>query len=124
MSKRIDQELMEATLEAIVGRSKLPCYFHTDQGSEYQSEEHLSLLQSKGVTISMSKKSSPWQNGYQESFYSQFKLELGSLNHLSTDGEVTEAIYRQIYYYNHLRIHTTIKMQPRRFYLEHLDKSV
>jgi len=125
LSRRHNRFLVkEATLEAVVKRSKLPQYFHTDQGSEYQSEEHLSLLENMDVKISMSKKASPWQNGYQESFYSQFKLELGSLNHLQTDGEIAEAIYRQIYYYNHLRIHTAIKMQPRKFYLNYLDKGV
>lgn len=125
LSQRHNRFLVkEATMEAVVRRSRLPQYFHSDQGSEYQSEEHLSLLENMGVEISMSKKGSPWQNGYQESFYSQFKLELGGLNHLQNDGEIAEAIYRQIYYYNHLRIHTAIKTQPRRFYLEHMDKSV
>lgn len=125
LSRRHNRFLVkEATLEAVVRRSELPQYFHTDQGSEYQSEEHLGLLEKMGVEVSMSQKGSPWQNGYQESFYSQFKLELGSLNQLKSDGEIAEAIYRQIYYYNHLRIHTAIKMQPRQFYLKHLDKGV
>ena len=126
LSRRHNRFLVkEATLEAVVKRSKLPQYFHTDQGSEYQSEEHITLLENMGVEISMSKKGSPWQNGYQESFYSQFKLELGSLTQLKSDGEIAEAIYRQIYYYNHLRIHTTLKMPPRQFYLAtQLDKSV
>jgi|SRR3989338_6379266 len=113
-----------ATIDAITHRQTLPRYFHSDQGSEYQSVEHLTLLEQRGVAVSMSRKSSPWQNGYQESFYSQFKLELGGLNRL-TDGEIAEAIYRQIYYYNHLRIHTTLKMSPRQFYLATLmDKNV
>lgn len=57
------------------------------------------------------------------SFYSQFKLELGDLNHLS-GGEIVERIYQQIYYYNHLRIHTSLKMPPRKYYLNHVNKSV
>ena len=123
LSRRHNRHLVKAaTMEAVQSRAKLPQYFHTDQGSEYQSEEHLSYLEGMGVTISMSKKGSPWQNGYQESFYSQFKLELGNLNHLKTDGEIVEIIYRQIYYYNYLRIHTALKMPPRQFYL--LNKSV
>ena len=122
LSRRHNRQLVKAaTIEAITRRGKLPRYFHSDQGSEYQSAEHLSLLENMGVTISMSEKSSPWQNGCQESFYSQFKLELGSLRHLS-DGEIAERIYQQIYYYNHLRIHTALKMPPRQFYL--LNKSV
>ncbi len=43
----------------------------------YRSEEHADFLVKLGVVVSMSTKSSPWQNGYQESFYSQFKLGLG-----------------------------------------------
>ncbi len=124
ISKRHNRQLVKAaTLEAIAFRKKLPQYFHTDQGSEYQSEEHLKLLEGMGVRVSMSEKGSPWQNGHQESFYSQFKLELGNLNHLS-EGEIVERIYQQIYYYNHLRIHTTLKMSPRKYYLNHMDKSV
>lgn len=112
-----------ATLEAIAHRGQWPRIFHSDQGSEYQSEEHLALLKRMGVDISMSEKSSPWQNSHQESFYSQFKLELGSLNHLS-DGEIVERIYQQIYYYNHRRIHTVLKLPPRQFYLNYVNKGV
>lgn len=124
ISSRHNRQLVKAaTLEAMEFRKKLPRYFHSDQGSEYQSEEHLKLLENMGIQISMSEKSSPWQNGYQESFYSQFKLELGSLKLLSI-GEIVEKIYQQIYYYNHLRIHTTLKMPPCEYYLNHLNKSV
>ena len=124
ISKRHNRQLVKsATLEAIAFRKKLPQYFHTDQGSEYQSEEHLKLLEGMGILVSMSEKASPWQNGHQESFYSQFKLELGKLNHLS-EGEIVERIYQQIYYYNHLRIHTGLKMSPRQYHLKHQNESV
>jgi putative transposase len=124
ISRRHNRQLVkEATLEAIAFRQKLPQYFHTDQGSEYQSEEHLKILENMGIQVSMSEKGSPWQNGHQESFYSQFKLELGKLHHLS-EGEIVEKIYQQIYYYNHLRIHTTFKMPPRQYYLNHMNRSV
>ena len=105
-----------ALLDAIKKRGLLPLYFHTDQGSEYQSEEHADYLKKLGVTVSMSKKSSPWENCYQESFYSQFKLELGPASRFATDGHLAEAVYRQIYYYNHIRIHSTLKMPPSRFH--------
>lgn len=105
-----------ALLDATKKRGLLPLYFHSDQGSEYQSEEHADYLEKIGVTVSMSRKSSPWQNGCQESFYSQFKLELGPVRRFATDGHLAEAIYRQIYYYNHKRIHTALKMPPSRFY--------
>ncbi len=124
LSRRHNRQLVKvATLEAITSRGRLPHYFHSDQGSEYQSEEHLKLLESRGVLVSMSQKASPWQKPSQESFYSQFKLELGSLNHLS-EGEIVERIYQQIYYYNHLRIHTALKMPPYKYYLNQMNKVV
>lgn len=110
--------LVKAALDdAVRTRSCLPRYFHSDQGSEYQSETHAEYLQKQGVTVSMSKKSSPWQNGYQESFYSQFKLELGETKRYPTVGHLAEAIYRQLHYYNHFRIHTALKMPPLQFRL-------
>lgn len=124
ISRRHNRKLVkEATMEAVTFRKRLPQIFHSDQGSEYQSDEHLKLLEGMGVKVSMSEKGSPWQNGHQESFYSQFKLELGKLDHLS-EGEIVEKIYQQIYYYNHLRIHTTLKMPPRRYHSNHMNRSV
>ncbi len=105
-----------AALDAIKKRGVLPQYFHTDQGSEYQSEEHADFLTRLGVTVSMSKKSSPWENGSQESFYSQFKLELDNTNRFNSEGELIESIYSQIYYYNNIRIKTKLKMAPAKFY--------
>lgn len=107
-----------ALLDAIKKRGQLPQYFHSDQGSEYRSEEHADFLTKLGVTVSMSRKSSPWQNGCQESFFSQFKLELGSPNRFETENHLCEAVYRQIHYYNNLRIHTALSMPPTIFYAQ------
>ena len=42
----------------------------------------------------------------------RFKYELGDLNRFESVGEMIEAIYRHIHYYNHSRIHTALKMPP------------
>ncbi len=63
----------------------------------------------------MSAKASPWQNGVQESFYASFKTELGEINRFETKAHLIEAIYQTIYYYNHKRIHTKLKMSPYNF---------
>jgi transposase InsO family protein len=92
-----------------------PEILHSDQGSEYRSKTYTSLAKNLGIKISMSKKASPWENGYQEAFYSQFKVDLGDPNRYQTLGELAVAIYLQIYYYNHQRIHTKLKMPPAIF---------
>ena len=63
----------------------------------------------------MSRKGSPWENGYQESFYGKFKFEAGDLNRFETLGELIEYICQQINYYNSERIHTSLKMTPAQF---------
>ena len=90
-------------------------YLHSDQGTEYKSKIYCSLAQQAGITISMSHKSSPWENGYQESFYSQFKVDLGDPGRFKTLGELTAEIYLVIYNYNNYRIHTALKMPPSIF---------
>lgn len=92
-----------------------PIILHSDQGSEYKSKVYESFAENLGINLSMSQKGSPWENGYQESFYSQFKVDLGDQNRFKTLGELAVAIYLQIHYYNNQRIHTKLKMPPALF---------
>ena len=85
---------------------------HSDQGSEYDSEDFVNLCLSFGIKISMSTKGSPWQNGYQESWYGKFKGEFGDFNRFETLGELVEEIYHQIYYYNNRRLHSSLPTTP------------
>lgn len=107
--------IMDAFEDAARRTKTSPRYFHSDQGSEYVSGAYESLLAEHGTIPSHSRKSSPWQNGYQESFYSQFKLELGDLSRFNHVGELIEAIHRQIAYYNTRRIHSAFRMPPITF---------
>ena len=104
----------DAMLDAL-SKYPAPDIVHSDQGSEYASEENISLLKTAGIKPSMSDKASPWQNGYKESFYSEFKLELGDPSACQSLGELAEAIAHQIHYYNHGRIHTALKCPPAVF---------
>jgi putative transposase len=116
IASRHNKELITSTLiEAINKREKLPTIFHSDQGSEYRSDDLLKILESQNIKSSMSKKSSPWQNGRQESFYQKFKFELEDFNNYPSQGDLIEAIAIQIHYYNHKRIHSALKMPPTIF---------
>lgn len=90
-------------------------YLHSDQGTEYKSQLYCRLAEQAGIAVSMSHKSSPWENGYQESFYSQFKIDLGDPSRFKTLGELTAEVYLVIHSYNHHRIHTALKMPPSIF---------
>lgn len=107
--------VLGALEQALTKTRASPKYLHSDQGSEYESQEYVTKAQSQGMTVSMSQKGSPWQNGYQESFYSHFKVDLGQTDRFEHLGELIEAIHLTINNYNRKRIHTTLKMSPRQF---------
>lgn len=111
--------IMDAFQDAVRRTKRAPGYFHSDQGSEYVSGAYESLLEHHSTVPSHSRKSSPWQNGHQESFYSNFKLELGDLKRFTHVGELIEAIHQQIRYYNNERIHSALKMPPTVFRQRH-----
>lgn len=92
-----------------------PSIFHSDNGREYGSRVFVRALLELGIAISRTAKGSPWENGYQEAFYSQFKVDLGDPGRFKTLGELVYEIYRVIWNYNHKRIHSVLKMPPLLF---------
>lgn len=112
--------MLGALMNAFSATKTKPTYHHCDQGSGYDSITYLEQLKTKGIQISMSAKSSPWENPFQESYYSQFKLELGQTDRFDTLGELIEAIHLTISNYNQNRIHTKLKMPPCQFKLNYL----
>ena len=114
---------LQCIKQAIMTAGTLPAYFHTDQGKEFMAQAVTHYLELQGVKISVSKKASPWENGYQESFFGRFKEEFGDIDRFNTDGELIEEIYARIHYYNYDRIHTSLKMPPV-VYAKQLSESV
>ena len=111
-----EKSLVIETVQDAIWKTKIsPDILHSDQGSEYRSYEYLDTLKNYGITVSMSAKSSPWENATQESLYWKLKLEIGNLNRFKTFEEAIEAIHLYIYYYNNDRIHTSLKMSPNKF---------
>ena len=111
------QLVVSAFMSAINNNSR-PIIFHSDNGIQYNAEVFVKALQTVGTLISRSAPGCPWENGYQESFYSQFKIDLGDPNRFKTLGELVYKIYQMIYIYNHKRIHTSLKMSPVQFALK------
>lgn len=92
-----------------------PDFLHSDRGSEYEAEDYEAIMTTSGITQSFSDTQSPWQNGFQESFYSTFKVDLGDPNRFETIGELIAAIHETINYYNKERIHGKLKSTPEAF---------
>lgn len=110
-----DANLVCQALENALNVYSPPTILHDDQGSEYLSFKMKNLCQSHNITLSCTSPHSPWQNGFKESFYSNFKAELGSLNSFTDLALVLEHIGQTIFYYNNKRIHTALKMSPQAY---------
>ena len=111
------QLVIEALMMALYTNPR-PTIFHSDNGSEYNAEVFREALETVGTQISRSAPGCPWENGYQESFHSQFKVDLGDPNRFKTLGELVYGIYQTIWTYNNTRIHSALKMPPERFALQ------
>ena len=106
------------TIETLAGalfHNPKPAIFHSDNGSEYSSRAFVGLLEEWSISISRSKPGCPWENGYQESFYDKFKVDLGDPNRFNTLGELVAEIYLTLWKYNHTRIHSALRMPPSVF---------
>jgi transposase InsO family protein len=92
-----------------------PLIFHSDNGVEYNARAFKEVLTSFDIRISRSAPGCPWENGYQESFYDKFKIDLGDPNRFHTLGELVAEVYATVHAYNTTRIHSALKMSPLQF---------
>jgi len=125
LSTKHTQDLVVAAIRMAVSKCLgNPLLIHFDQGSEYLGAENIGFLKASGIQISVSAKGHPWENGYKEAFYSQFKLDLDAkhLNRFETIGEVAAHVYRTIFYHNNKRIHTALKTNPVEYKKRYYEK--
>ena len=115
VSNRHDTALVAAAFYDALEHHGRPRILHSDRGSEYLSQIYMELATNCGIKLSHSAKAHPWENGYQESFYNGFKVDLGDPSRFVSVGQLTEAIHLQLYVYNHYRIYLALKMAPKQY---------
>jgi putative transposase len=104
------QLVMDALLMAIWRRgTPRELLHHSDQGSQYTSEDFQRLLDAHGVTCSMSRRGDCWDNSAMESFFSTLKIERTNRHRYRTRDEARADVFDFIErFYNPLRRHSTI----------------
>ena len=104
------QLVIDALLMAIWRRGKpMALLHHSDQGSQYTSEDFQRLLASQGVTCSMSRRGDCWDNAAMESFFSTLKRERVYRRQYATRDEARADVFDYIErFYNPRRRHSTL----------------
>ena len=75
MSEHLTKTLVCDAWHMAVGQRGTPHLHHSDQGSQYTSEDYLSLLEGAEVQISMSAVGRCYDNAMKESFWGRLKTE-------------------------------------------------
>ena len=88
---------------------------HSDQGCTYASEDYQDVLDTHGITCSMSRRGNCYDNAVMESFFSTVKSELRE--HFESNGEAKMELFDYIeVFYNQRRRHSTLgQISPAAF---------
>lgn len=122
MSSSMTAQLVtDALIMAIWRRGKPDALLHhSDQGSQYTSEQFQRLMANNGVTCSMSRSGNVWDNAAMESFFSSLKTERVGKKIYRTRAQAREDVFDYIEcFYNPNRRHSTLGyLSPIDFELE------
>lgn len=104
------QLVTDALLMAIWRRGKPDSLLHhSDQGSQYTSEQFQKLMADHGITCSMSRSGNVWDNAAMESFFSSLKTERTARKVYRTRDEARADGFDYIErFYNPQRRHSTL----------------
>ena len=106
--------LVLSTIRAAKKKEKITAelQLHSDQGFQYTSQAYFNLIQSYGITPSMSRRGNPYDNAMAENFFSILKTECIYRTKLRTYEEARLLISQYIHFYNNERIQLKTKLTP------------
>jgi putative transposase len=104
------QLVADALMMAIWRRGKpIALLHHSDQGSQYTSEQFQKLMADNDVACSMSRSGNVWDNAAMESFFSSLKTERTARKVYRTRNQARADVFDYIErFYNPHRRHSTI----------------
>jgi putative transposase len=111
MSASMTAQLVTDALVMALWRRDKPAALmhHSDQGSQYTSEQFQRLLAENGVTCSMSRSGNVWDNAAMESLFSSLKTERTARRRYRTRDEAKADVFDYIErFYNPKRRHSTL----------------
>lgn len=110
-SKMMTSQLAKETLNsALISQDKHPkgLVLHSDQGSQFASDDFTNFCKDKQITQSMSKAGCPYDNAVMERFFRTMKFELIRRYEFKNDKQLESAISEYVFgWYNQERPHAS-----------------
>lgn len=111
MAQTMKRSLVTDALKMALGRREVGqgLLHHSDQGSQYASDDFQGLLCQSGIACSMSRRGNCWDNAPVESFFATLKRELVDRRQYTSRAEARSDIFAYIEtWYNRKRLHSSL----------------
>jgi putative transposase len=119
MATTQDNALVYRTLKKAKKEIADGLVLHSDQGFQYTSTGYFNLTQQYGITPSMSRPGTPYDNACAENFCGILKTECIYRHHPKTINEAKKLIADYIHFYNYERIQTENMLTPYQMRRQH-----
>ena len=118
LSNCMDSSLVTTILQEALAKYPAPLIFNSDQGSQYTGSEHINILKTHSVKISMNGKGRSIDNIAIERFFRTLKYNCIFINEFNNILELKEVISEYVNKYNNKRFHSSIGYKkPMNVYL-------
>ena len=111
IDNQMESTLVIQALQLALARRSHPqgVIVHSDQGSQYASQDYRLMLKEHGLIQSMSRRGNCWDNAPMESFFDSLKTEHASHEKYANLKEARQKIFEWIeIFYNNKRIHSSL----------------
>jgi transposase InsO family protein len=119
MSSRMKSELVSGAMQMAIQmrRPSAGLLVHSDQGSQYGSDEYQRLLKTHEMVCSMSRRGNCWDNAVAESFFHSLKTECTHHENYTSRAMARQGIFEYIeLFYNRRRRHSTLNYKAPLMY--------
>lgn len=106
VSNNKDANLVKAAFYSFNGNLNSIHVFHTDRGSEFKNEAIDEIIQTFGITRSLSRKGNPYDNAVAESMYSILKIEFVRGETFDNLGDLEIKLFDYVNWFNNFRPHS------------------
>ena len=108
MRRELVMDALEMAWHSRSPGKRVGLIFHSDRGSQYASYEFRRLLERCGITPSMSRKGSCWDNACSETLFGSLKVERLHSKRFRSIREAKDEALDWLLWYNQKRLHSTL----------------